>query len=81
MLAAAVVLGCELGSLTAYANLLRAGAYTSSLPALAAQLLRTVFWARYRPCPPPQGPLPFLSVIIPAYGPFNLINISGDFSV
>ncbi|MGC2691547.1 MAG: glycosyltransferase, partial [Desulfobaccales bacterium] len=41
------------------------GAYTLML--LALQILRTIFWASYRPFPLAEGPWPTLSVIIPAY--------------
>ena len=41
------------------------GAYTLML--LALQILRTIFWASYRPFPLAEGPWPSLSVIIPAY--------------
>ncbi len=53
-----------------------AGAYTSWLPGLAAaytlvllafQVMRTVLWARYQPYPLGEGPLPALTVILPAY--------------
>ena len=71
-----VVLALKFGSFQAYAELLSRQTYTAFLPALAAgytlvmlifQLGRTVLWARYRPYPPAAGPLPRLTVIIPAY--------------
>ncbi|MBM4273831.1 MAG: glycosyltransferase [Deltaproteobacteria bacterium] len=66
----------KFGSLTDYARLLSRQTYTSLLPALAAvyilavllfQLIRTVLWACYKPFPLSDGPLPSLTVIIPAY--------------
>jgi hyaluronan synthase len=71
-----VVLASRFGSFQAYMQLLSRQTYTAFLPALAAgyalvmlifQLGRTVLWARYRPYPPAAGPLPRLTVIIPAY--------------
>ena len=38
-----------------------------SLMLLTLQILRTIFWASYRPYPLAEGPWPTLSVIIPAY--------------
>lgn len=76
LLAAAVVLAYEWGSLSAYWQLLSGRNYSSMLPALAAgytvlmlvfQLLRTILWAGYRPYPLTGAPLPTLTVIIPAY--------------
>ncbi len=71
-----VVLAVKFGSFQAYVQLLSRQTYTSFLPALGAgyalvmlifQLGRTVLWARYQPYPPAAGPLPRLTVIIPAY--------------
>jgi hyaluronan synthase len=71
-----VVLAVKFGSLQAYVQLLSRQTYTAFLPALGAvytlvmlifQLGRTVLWARYQPYPPATGPLPYLTVIIPAY--------------
>ena len=76
MVIAFVVLALKFGSFHAYAELLSRQTYTAFLPALGAaytllmlifQLGRTVLWARYRPYPPAAGPLPRLTVIIPAY--------------
>src|SRR5665648_923161 len=70
-----VVLAVKFGSFQAYVQLLSRQTYTSFLPALGAgyalvmlifQLGRTVLWARYPPYPPAAGPLPRLTVIIPA---------------
>jgi hypothetical protein len=75
-LGVSLVLALKLGALSFYVKLLSAGTYTSWLPALgggytvlmlAFQVMRTIFWARYRPYPLFEGPLPFLTVIIPAY--------------
>lgn len=71
-----VVLAAKFGSFQAYMQLLSRQTYTAFLPALGAayalvmlifQLGRTVLWACYRPYPPAAGPLPRLTVIIPAY--------------
>ena len=71
-----LVLAVKLGSFQTYVQLLSRQTYTAFLPALGAaytlvmllsQLGRTFLWARYRPYPPAAGPLPRLTVIIPAY--------------
>ena len=71
-----LVLAVKFGSFQAYLQLLSRQTYASFLPALGAgytlvmlifQLGRTILWARYQPYPPADGPLPFLTVIIPAY--------------
>jgi hyaluronan synthase len=71
-----LALAARFGSFEAYLQLLNRQTYSSFLPALGAaytlmmlifQLFRTVLWARYRPYPVVAGPLPFLTVIIPAY--------------
>ena len=76
LLAAALVMACRWGSCRAYGQLLSRHAYSAWLPGLAAgytllmlgfQLLRTILWAGYRPYPLAEGPLPSLTVIIPAY--------------
>jgi hyaluronan synthase len=76
LLAGLVIVGLKLGSFGAYLNLLSRQTYTAFLPALAAgyvlamvlfQIMRTVLWALYRPCPLQPGPLPFLSVIVPVF--------------
>src|SRR3989339_709452 len=70
-----VLLAAKFGSFQAYMQLLSRQTYTAFLPALGAaytlvmlifQLGRTALWARYRPYPPAAGPLPHLTVIIPA---------------
>jgi hyaluronan synthase len=71
-----LVLAVKFGSFHAYVQLLSRQTYTSFLPALGAvyalvmlifQLGRTILWSRYKPYPPAAGPLPSLTVIIPAY--------------
>ncbi len=82
LLALALVLAYKWGSLSAYWQLLSGRAYSSMLPALAAgytvlmlafQLLRTILWAGYKPYPLPNGPLPSLTVIIPAYNEGSMV--------
>ncbi len=74
LVAGVVILGLKLGSFGAYLNLLSRQSYTACLPALGAcyvlamvlfQIMRTVLWALYQPCPLQNGPLPYLSVIVP----------------
>jgi hyaluronan synthase len=71
-----LVLAAKFGSWEAYLQLLNRQTYSSFLPALGAaytllmlifQLGRTILWSRYQPYPPATGPLPRLTVIIPAY--------------
>lgn len=71
-----VPLAFKLGSLDGYANLFKLQTYTTPLMALGAgysllylgfQAVRTVLWWRYRPFPLASGPLPKVTVIIPAY--------------
>jgi hyaluronan synthase len=71
-----LALAAQFGSFKTYAQLLSRQTYSSFLPALAAaytllmlmfQLGRTVLWLHYRPYPAATGPLPFLTIIIPAY--------------
>jgi len=66
----------ELGSLNAYAALFSLKTYQKPLMAVGAayslaflifQGVRTYFWWRYRPYSLPAGPLPRVTVIIPAY--------------
>lgn len=74
----ALLLGAayQCGSLSAYFELLSRQRYASLVPALGAlyalailgfQGLRTLLWACYRPYPLHPGPLPRLTVVIPAY--------------
>ncbi len=76
LLALALVMACQWGSFSAYRQLLSSHSYSAWLPGLAAgytlvmlgfQLLRTILWAGYQPYPLAEGPLPSLTVIIPAY--------------
>ncbi len=66
----------ELGSLNGYAALFSLKTYQKPLMAVGAayslaflifQAVRTYFWWRYRPFVLPPGPLPKVTVIIPAY--------------
>ena len=72
----ALVIGFKLGSFDAYQHLLDHRRYNTPLLALGSgyalafllfQGIRTVLWWRYRPYPMTQGPLPKVTVIIPAY--------------
>jgi hyaluronan synthase len=76
LLTVLVVIAIKFGSLNVYLQLLNSKNYTSVLPALGAsytllllifQLIRTMLWACYKPYPLPQGSLPTVTVIIPAY--------------
>jgi hyaluronan synthase len=76
MLLVLLILAIQFGSFKAYLDLLSRSTYTAFLPAVGAaytlamlifQLGRTVLWACYKPYPSADGPLPFLTVIIPAY--------------
>jgi hyaluronan synthase len=76
LLALLLAAAYEFGSLDAYRQLLNSRAYASFLPALGAgyalavlllQAFRTILWACYRPYPLAAGPLPSVTVIIPAY--------------
>jgi hyaluronan synthase len=66
----------QLGSLDGYVRLFSLRTYHTPLVALGAgyslaflifQGVRTYLWWRYQPCPLPGGPLPRITVIIPAY--------------
>ncbi len=76
LLAVLLAAAYEFGSFQAYLQLLSGRSYASFLPALGAgyalamllfQLIRTILWACYRPYPLAAGPLPSVTVIIPAY--------------
>jgi hyaluronan synthase len=76
LLAACFIGAYQWGSLGAYRQLLSRHTYSSFLPGLAAgyallmlafQVFRTVLWAGYRPYPLNDGPLPTLTVVMPAY--------------
>ena len=71
-----IVLSCKLGSFNGYLELMSRQSYASPLMALGAgftlaylafQVVRTVLWWRYKPYPLPSGPLPRVTVIVPAY--------------
>ncbi len=73
---AALALGLELGSFEGYQSLFESRRYHTPLMALASlcamaflvfQVIRTVLWWRYRPYSLTEGPLPKVTVIIPAY--------------
>jgi len=70
------LLALKLGSFDGYLHLLNSNNYTAFIPALGAiytlmlllfQAVRTVLWAIYKPYALPEGPLPPVTVIIPAY--------------
>ncbi|MDD3580901.1 MAG: glycosyltransferase [Desulfobacca sp.] len=71
-----LVISLHYGSLASYFQLLDRHQYVSSLTVLGGgltlslilfQIIRTILWARYKPYPLATGPLPRISVIIPAY--------------
>ena len=66
----------KFGSFSGYLNLVNRSSYATPLVGLASgftlvvlgfQALRTFLWLRYKPYPLPQGPLPKVTVIVPAY--------------
>jgi hyaluronan synthase len=66
----------QVGSLDGFGRLFSLSTYQTPLVALGAgyslaflvfQLVRTILWWRYKPYPLPPGPLPRVTVIIPAY--------------
>lgn len=70
------IVAIKVGSFNGYLQLLSSKSYGSPLMALGAgftltylafQLVRTVLWWRYKPYPLPEGPLPRVTVIIPAF--------------
>lgn len=72
----ALVVGLKLGSFESYQHLFDPRRYHHPLLALGSgyavafllfQIVRTVLWWRYRPYPLTPGPLPRVTVIIPAY--------------
>jgi hyaluronan synthase len=76
LLSICFIISIKVGSLNGYLQLLSSKSYGSPLMALgsgftvaylAFQLVRTVLWLRYKPYPLPAGPLPRVTVIIPAY--------------
>ncbi|MDD3582007.1 MAG: glycosyltransferase family 2 protein [Desulfobacca sp.] len=71
-----LVVAVHIGSLDAFLNFFRYQTYARPLLGIGAaytlaflvlQLVNTVLWWRYKPYPLPSGPLPRLTVIIPAY--------------
>jgi hyaluronan synthase len=76
LLSVCLVIALKVGSFNGYLQLLNRQSYASPVMALgsgfavaylAFQLVRTVLWLRYKPYPVPPGPLPRVTVIIPAY--------------
>ncbi len=72
----ALAIGLQLGSFESYLHLFDSKRYHTPLLALGSgyalafllfQTIRTVLWWRYRPYPMTEGPLPRVTVIIPAY--------------
>jgi hyaluronan synthase len=75
-LLASLLIAVDSGFFNGYPRLFQRNTYTSFLSALGAvyvlaflamQLVRTVLWWRYRPYSVPAGPLPQVTVLIPAY--------------
>jgi hyaluronan synthase len=75
-LLASLFIALDSGFFNGYLRLFQRNTYTSLLSAVGAvyalafltmQALRTVLWWRYRPYPLPEGPLPRVTVLIPAY--------------
>jgi hyaluronan synthase len=69
-------IGAQMGSFDSYTHIFDSHRYNTPLLALGSgyglaflimQLIRTVYWIRYRAYPLPDQPLPRVSVIIPAY--------------
>ncbi len=81
ILVPAFLLGCfiaaiEFGSFDWYADLFHRHSYSTPLMAVGAiftlavlgfQVMRTFLWLRYKPYPLPAGPLPKVTIIVPAY--------------
>ena len=75
-LLASLLIAVESGFFNGYLRLFQRNTYTTFLSTLGAvyalafltmQAIRTVLWWRYRPYAVPAGPLPRVTVIIPAY--------------
>ena len=75
-LLASLFIAVDSGFFNGYLRLFQRNTYTSLLSAVGAvyalafltmQAIRTVLWWRYRPYPLPEGPLPRVTVLIPAY--------------
>jgi len=76
ILSVCLIVALKVGSFNGYLQLLSRQSFGSPLMALGAgftlaylafQLVRTVLWLRYKSYPVPPGPLPRVTVIIPAY--------------
>ena len=76
VLAVCLAISWSVGSWESYWRLFQARTYTASLAGVVAaytllmflfQGLRTILWAWYRPLSLPEGELPSLTVVIPAY--------------
>ncbi len=76
ILSVCFVVSVKVGSFNGYLQLLSSKSFGSPVMALGAgftlaylafQIVRTVLWWRYKSYPVPQGPLPRVTVIIPAY--------------
>ncbi|MGA8571362.1 MAG: glycosyltransferase [Desulfobaccales bacterium] len=76
ILSVCLVVAIRVGSFNGYLHLLSRKSYGSPLLALETsftlaylgfQLVRTILWWRYKPYQLPSGPLPRVTVIIPAY--------------
>jgi hyaluronan synthase len=75
-LLASLFIALDSGFFNTYLRLFQRNTYTSLLSAVGAvyalafltmQTIRTVLWWRYRPYSVPAGPLPPVTVLIPAY--------------
>ena len=82
ILSVCFLVALKVGSFNGYLQLLSRKSYGSPLMALGAgftltylafQLVRTIFWWRYKSYPLPKGPLPRVTVIIPAYNEGALV--------
>ncbi|MFZ2087875.1 MAG: glycosyltransferase [Desulfobaccales bacterium] len=76
LLLACFVAAYEYGSFSGYLHLFSRHSYATPLVALGSiftlvvlsfQVLRTYLWCRYKPYPLPAGPLPRVTIIVPAY--------------
>ncbi len=76
ILSVCFVVSIKVGSFNGYLQLLSSKSFGSPIMALGAgftltylafQLVRTILWWRYKSYPVPEGPLPRVTVIIPAY--------------
>jgi hyaluronan synthase len=81
-LLASLFIAVDSGFFHGYLRLFQRNTYTSFLSALGAvyalafltmQAVRTVLWWRYRPYPLPSGPLPKVTVLIPAYNEGGMV--------